>query len=75
MDFPPLTLESQLADAHLYYEKKAEHLRDLIDKRDFEAREAYQSTQAGLHNLHTKGWYELTEAERDAWRSKFGIKR
>jgi hypothetical protein len=43
------------------------HLWDQIRGVEAPAREAYSRSQDGVHNLYTRGWEELTDAERNDW--------
>lgn len=49
------------------HERLMKSLRYGLDLAEAPAREAYARSTAGLHNLHTKSWHELSQGERDKW--------
>lgn len=34
------------------------------------AKELHARSQGNLHNLYTRAWHEITEAERESWRAR-----
>lgn len=40
----------------------------LIDRRDRDARAAFEETQKDLHNLYAKSWGELSPERQQEWR-------
>jgi len=40
---------------------------EALEKR---AKELFDRSQDNLHNLHTRAWHEITEAERESWRAR-----
>ena len=68
-----MTPEEEIEVARDAYNRIIARARMEIAHRDRKAIAMYDASIKGVHNLHCRGWRELSPVQRDEWRQKAGI--